>query len=73
MYGGREWVEAGLTRGECLNCRISDLNFRGGFYLESLLQVALDPDFGLGFSYRAYEDASDLRGRFIMRLIYKSR
>ena len=71
MYGGREWVEAGLTSEACLNCRPSDLHFQGGFYLEPLLHVALDPALGLAFTYRAYEDASDLRGRFTLRLIFR--
>ena len=72
LLAGREWVEAGFGRGDCLNCRVRGLDIRGGFFLEPTLELAFFPDFGLGLSYRIYRPASDLQGRISVRFIARS-
>ncbi len=69
LLAGREWVEAGFGRGDCLNCRVRGLDVRGGFFLEPTLEWLFFPDFGLGVSYRIYSPASDLQGRFTVRFM----
>ena len=70
LLAGREWVEAGLGQGDCLNCRVRGLDVRGGFFLEPMLELSFFPGFGLGVSYRIYSPASDLHGRISVRFIY---
>jgi len=69
LLAGREWVEAGFGRGDCLNCRVRGLDVRGGFFLEPTLEGWFSPDFGLGLSVRIYSPASDLQGRFTVRFM----
>lgn len=70
LLAGREWVEAGLGQGDCLNCRVRGLDVRGGFFLEPTLELVFFPGFGLGASYRIYTPASNIQGRFSLRFIY---
>ena len=72
LLAGREWVQAGFGRGDCLNCRVRGLDVRGGFFLEPTLELLFFSDFGLGVSYRIYSPASDLQGRFIVRFFATS-
>ncbi len=72
LLAGREWVEAGFGRADCLNCRVRGLDVRGGFFLEPTLELAFFPGFGLGVSYRIYSPASDLQGRISVRFIARS-
>lgn len=72
VLAGREWVEAGLGRGDCLNCRVRGLDVRGGFFLEPGLELSFFPGFALGVSYRLYSPSSDLQGRIAVRFIATS-
>ncbi len=69
LFAGREWVEAGLGRGECLNCRVSGIDLRAGLFVEPTLELWFFSDIALGASYRRYSAASDLRHRFTVRFI----
>lgn len=69
VFAGREWVEAGLGRGDCLNCRVSGIDLRGGLFLEPTLELWFFSNVALGASYRRYSTASDLQHRFTVRFI----
>ena len=71
VFAGREWVEAGLGRGDCLNCRVSDIDLRGGLFLEPTLELWFFSNIAFGASYRRYSTASDLQNRFTLRFIVR--
>lgn len=72
LFGGTEWVSAGLGEDNCLNCQIEDLDVRGGLYIEPGLEIAATPNVVVGFHYRIYEDAADLGSRFALRIVHSS-
>lgn len=72
MFAGREWVEAGFGQGDCLNCRLSGVDLRGGLFLEPTLELWFFPGAALGASYRFYSTASDLHRRLTVRFIARS-
>jgi hypothetical protein len=68
LFAGREWVEAGLGRGACINCRVDGLRVQGGLFVEPTLELWFFPGVALGAAYRAYSPASDIQGRLTVRL-----
>lgn len=69
LFAGREWVEAGLGRGDCLNCRVAGLDLRGGLFVEPTLELWFMPGVALHAGYRVYSRAADLHRRLTLRLI----
>lgn len=69
VFAGREWIEAGLGHGDCLTCRVSGIDLRGGLFLEPTLELWFFSNAALGASYRLYSTASDLHRRLTVRFI----
>ena len=69
LFAGREWVEAGLGRGDCINCHVSGIDLRGGLFVEPTLELWFFSDIALGVSYRRYSAASDFQHRLTLRFI----
>ena len=69
LFAGREWIEAGIGQGDCLNCRVSGLGLQGGFYVEPTLELWFFPGMALGAAYRLYSTDSDLHRRFTLRIL----
>lgn len=70
LYAGNQWVNAGLSEDNCLNCTIDDLDIKGGLFVEPGIDIHTGTDVAIGFAYRVYESDSDLNSRFTLRATY---
>ena len=69
-YAGYQWVNAGLSEDNCINCTIDDLDINGGYYVEGSLDIYPGSEVALGFAYRRYGADADLNSRFTLRAVY---
>jgi hypothetical protein len=70
LYGGMQWVNAGLSENNCVNCTIDDLDVNGGLYIEPGIDIHTGSEVAIGFAYRIYESSADLNSRFTLRASY---
>jgi len=69
-YAGYQYVNAGLSEDNCLNCHVDDLDINGGFFVEGSLDIYTGTEVALGFAYRRYGADADLNSRFTLRAVY---